>query len=48
VQTTHQLFLTGVSDNQRMGRILELVEVLPRFRTYRDVAELLDDLDAEP
>jgi anti-anti-sigma factor len=48
VQTTHQLFLAGVRDNGRVGRILELVGVLERFRTYRDIAELLDDLDTNP
>jgi anti-sigma B factor antagonist len=47
VQATHQLFLTGVADNRRVGRILELVGVLDRFRTYPDVAQILADLDAD-
>lgn len=46
VQATHQLFLTGVSDNRRVGRVLELVGVLDRFRTYPSVAALLEELDA--
>jgi anti-sigma B factor antagonist len=46
-QAAHQLFLTGVTGNRRVGRILELVGILQRFRTYPTVADLLDDLDAE-
>lgn len=45
VQTTHQLFLIGVGDNRRVGRILELVGVLDRFRTHRNLGGVLDDLD---
>lgn len=45
VQETHALVLTGVADNRRVGRILELVGLLDRFSTYRDLAEFLQDLD---
>ena len=43
-QSAHQLFLTGAADNRRVGRILELVGVLHRFRTHRTVADFLEDL----
>lgn len=46
VQETHALVLTGVAGNRRVGRILELVGLLDRFSTYRDVPEFLSDLDA--
>jgi anti-sigma B factor antagonist len=45
VKATHRLFLTGVGDNRRVGRVLELVGVLDRFRTYRDVPAVLDELE---
>jgi anti-sigma B factor antagonist len=45
VQATHRLFLTGVTDNSRVGRILELVGLLDRFDTRLTVADVLAALD---